>query len=259
MGLNVDRENLAYMADILGCEVGVIHFFYLGLNVGINNRQAASWDKLVDKIRRRLALWNDKHISLEGRITLIQAVLSAVLIYCLSFYRLPRKTLREIVQIQRKFIWGVCEDSSKIPWVIWEDICKKKENGGLGIRNLERFNFALVSKWAWRFLNESNCLWAKVIKSKCGSLGPSGGSCFGRCRVAKSGWWKDVCEFFVGGEGGGMREDCEIMMGNGNKTSFWLDRWIEGKSLKSKFGRLFRIIEQQEAVVSQMGFLGEDD
>ncbi|KAL8517156.1 hypothetical protein ACS0TY_015391 [Phlomoides rotata] len=65
MDLNVDRENLAYMTDILGCEVGLIHFSYLGLNVGINHRRVASWDKLVDKIRRRLALWNDKHISLR--------------------------------------------------------------------------------------------------------------------------------------------------------------------------------------------------
>ncbi|KAL8526563.1 hypothetical protein ACS0TY_015669 [Phlomoides rotata] len=64
MDLNVDRENLAYMTDILGCEVGLIHFSYLGLNVG-NHRRVASWDKLLDKIRRRLASWNDKHISLR--------------------------------------------------------------------------------------------------------------------------------------------------------------------------------------------------
>ncbi|KAL8483512.1 hypothetical protein ACS0TY_026269 [Phlomoides rotata] len=64
MGLNMDSANLQYMADILSCEVGLIPFSYLGLNVGINHKRAASWEKLVEKIRRRLALWNDKHISL---------------------------------------------------------------------------------------------------------------------------------------------------------------------------------------------------
>ncbi|KAL8548914.1 hypothetical protein ACS0TY_007973 [Phlomoides rotata] len=160
MGLNMDRANLEYMAEVLGCEVGMIHFSYLGLNVRINHKRAASWEKLLEKIRRRLALWNDKHISLGGRATLIQTLLSAMPIYCLSFYRFPKKkkTLREIVQIQRKFLG----------WVGWENICKKKENGGLCIRNLENFNYALVSKWAWRFLNEPDSLWARVIKSKYG-------------------------------------------------------------------------------------------
>ncbi|KAL8514880.1 hypothetical protein ACS0TY_013820 [Phlomoides rotata] len=63
MGLNEGNESLSIMVEILGCEVGQIPFPYMGLNVGVNHQRSTSWDKLVNKIRRRLALWNDKHIS----------------------------------------------------------------------------------------------------------------------------------------------------------------------------------------------------
>ncbi|KAL8514362.1 hypothetical protein ACS0TY_013467 [Phlomoides rotata] len=45
MGLNMDRANLEHMADVLGCEVGLIHFSYLGLNMGINHK---CWSQVVE-------------------------------------------------------------------------------------------------------------------------------------------------------------------------------------------------------------------
>ncbi|KAL8507861.1 hypothetical protein ACS0TY_018417 [Phlomoides rotata] len=76
------------MADYLGCEVGQQPLSYLGLNVGIKHWRISSWDKLVARVRGRLAKWNDKHISFGGRATLIQFVLSSIPIFCLSFYRI---------------------------------------------------------------------------------------------------------------------------------------------------------------------------
>jgi hypothetical protein len=35
----------------------------------------------------------------------------------------------------------------KVHWVIWDRMCKPKEVGGLGIRELEIFNTTLVQKW----------------------------------------------------------------------------------------------------------------
>ncbi|KAL8495939.1 hypothetical protein ACS0TY_019890 [Phlomoides rotata] len=99
MGLNTEANSLRCMSSLLGCEEGQRPFSYLDLSVGINHRQTASWTKLVDRIRRRLAKWNDKDMSLGGRATLIQAVLSAIPIYCLSLYRIPKKIIKELIAL----------------------------------------------------------------------------------------------------------------------------------------------------------------
>ena len=44
----------------------------------------------------------------------------------------------------------------------------RKEEGGLGIRNLSTMNKALLGKWTWRFAVEDNSPSKTVIKLKYG-------------------------------------------------------------------------------------------
>lgn len=50
-----------------------------------------------------------------------------------------------------------------------EDICKYKCFGDLGIKNLGSFNWALLEKCVWKFSNEPDRLWARVVKLKYGA------------------------------------------------------------------------------------------
>lgn len=68
-------------------------------------------------------------------------------------------------RLMRKSLWGGSDVNGKIAWVKWDDVCKPKESGGLGIKDLFIFNKALIGKWRWRYLNEPNSLWCRVIKS----------------------------------------------------------------------------------------------
>ena len=36
----------------------------------------------------------------------------------------------------------------------WEQMCKPKEEGRLGLKDMRFFNFALLGKWKWRLVNE---------------------------------------------------------------------------------------------------------
>ncbi|KAL8508301.1 hypothetical protein ACS0TY_018771 [Phlomoides rotata] len=224
------------MADFLGCDVGQQLMSYLGLNVGIKHWRISSWDKLVARVRERLAEWNDKHISFGERATLIQSVLSSIPIYCLSFNRIPKSVIKELIAIQRNFLWGGCEESRKTPWISWNTICKDKKLGGLGIRNLGRFNVSLLSKWIWRFLNEPYRLWARIIQSRHGGLDM-------------------VYERTTYREGARQRgvRNTQNTSGNGEGTDFWRDVWAVEYALCEKFNRLYRLSTQQEARVGGMG------
>lgn len=70
--------------------------------------------------------------------------------------------------IQRIFLWGGGHDQSKIAWVKWETMCLPKDRGGLGIKDINSFNLALLGKWKWSLFQNHNELWAKVLDSKYG-------------------------------------------------------------------------------------------
>ena len=61
-------------------------------------------------------------------------------------------------------------EEKKIAWVKWESVCLPKEKGGIGIRDLRKFNYALLGKWKWSFFHNKGELWARILDSKYGGL-----------------------------------------------------------------------------------------
>jgi hypothetical protein len=44
------------------------------------------------------------------------------------------------------------DEGRNIASISWDNVCKSKEDGGLGVKKLELFNLALCAKWKWRCL-----------------------------------------------------------------------------------------------------------
>lgn len=102
---------------------------------------------MLEKLRNRLNFWGNKHVSLGGRITLLNSVLNAIPIFFLSFMKISAKVVKMVVPIQRDFLWGGVRGGRKICWVNWKRICQPKSKGGLGVRDVKIVNLSLLAKW----------------------------------------------------------------------------------------------------------------
>ncbi|GAU28882.1 hypothetical protein TSUD_293340 [Trifolium subterraneum] len=99
--------------------------------------------------------------------------------------------------------------------------------GGLGVKNLEFFNAALLSKWKWRCVNESDAVWSNVLRFRYGHL-PSkflkGESL--SLGVKDSIWWKDLVGVGDSIASGWFRTNVGCIVGNGKNIDFWKQKWF---------------------------------
>jgi hypothetical protein len=163
-GINVEDRLLSAGAAFLSCRAESIPFKFLGLPVGANPRRLAMWQSVVDTRAKRLNSWSGRLLSYGGRLTLINSVLASLPLYFFSFYKAPVGVIKQLNRIQRNFIWGGGTEDKRLCWVKWDQICRPKDEGGLGVKNLETFNRSLLSKWKWRFIQEGEAIWANLLQ-----------------------------------------------------------------------------------------------
>lgn len=130
----------------------------------------------------------------------------------------------------------------KLCWVKWSQICSSKEVGGLGIKDVEVFNKALLEKWLRRFLVEKNSLWVRTLKA--------------RAKVDEellhnpttSKWWKDInCDDY-----GWFWSNSRRLVGDGEDMELILEGWVNNESPCYKFSRLFNLSVQKNCRVLQV-------
>jgi hypothetical protein len=78
---------------------------------------------------------------------------------------LPRGIIDHISAMVRKFWWGSRKGERKTAWVAWDDMVMPKYRGGLGFRDMEIFNLALLSRQVWRILQDPESLSARTLKA----------------------------------------------------------------------------------------------
>jgi len=96
-------------------------------------------------------------------------VLSSIPIYYMSTILFSKSFLHKITTIIKNFWWtGIQEDNptNPIPFRSWDDICQTKDDGGLGIRDLEIVNRSLIIQAAYNIATEKSSILTAVLKSK---------------------------------------------------------------------------------------------
>jgi hypothetical protein len=175
---------------------------------------------------------------------LIKSTLSNLPTYFLSLFLIPADVAKHIEKIQRNSLWGTFKEVAKFHLIKWELICSPYSHGSLAIKNLRRFNKALLGKLLWHFGVKREAYWRRVIVVKYGSLeggwmskassGPHG---VGLWKFIRSRW--DTFSKFVSFE-----------VGHGSLIRFWDDVWCIEEPLKFVYPELYRIASVKDALVA---------
>ena len=143
---------------------------YLGLPALVGRAKKQSFVYIRERVWRKLQGWKEKLLSQAGRQAgrevLIKAVIQAIPTYTMSCFKLPKGLIKELETLIRKFWWGYSGDSKKVHWVKWERLCEDKEKGGIGFKDIEKFNDSLLAKQVWRMINNPDSLCHRVFKAR---------------------------------------------------------------------------------------------
>jgi hypothetical protein len=119
---------------------------YLGLPSLIGRSRVSSFNGIKGKIWERINGWKEKILSQAGKEVLLKAVVQAIPTYTMSVFQLPKTLCKDINSMMAQFWWGKKDKKSGMAWLSWKKMGLLKDSGGLGYRDLECFNMALLAK-----------------------------------------------------------------------------------------------------------------
>ena len=139
----------------------------MGIPITKKTFASAMWAPVIQKIKNKIHSMGSKWLTLAGKVTLIQSILSSYPIYTNSMILAPKTVMNSICMEIRKFLWqGGKVQNKKFHLVKWTTVKAPKHKGGLGIRDPEQMNKALSAKLVWRLATGKKDWWKEVIRKK---------------------------------------------------------------------------------------------
>jgi hypothetical protein len=163
---NTRREAKEHIISIAGINSTRRYERYLGLPSLVGKSRMAAFMGIKNRIWERINGWKEKFLSQAGKEVLLKAVVQAIPTYTMSVFQLPKKLCADINSMMSKFWWGHKGNNAKVAWMSWAKLGRTKDKGGLGYRDLECFNMALLAKQGWRLIQNPQSLVARIIKDK---------------------------------------------------------------------------------------------
>jgi len=111
-------------------------FIYLGLPVEGKPKRVLFWDHVLNRIKFRLFGWRSWNLSLGVRLILLKFVLSSLRVNALSVFQAHACIISSFDSILWRIFWVGCEDHMKTSWVVWDLVCKRKEEGGQEVKGV---------------------------------------------------------------------------------------------------------------------------
>jgi hypothetical protein len=238
MPTNMDDSRLTHFANALSCKKGQLLFTYLGLPLGITKPSLEHFLPMVQRVEKRLCGIVD-FLDYGGKLLMVKSVLASLPISYMACLDIPVTIKEQIVKYMRHYLWRKrnTEVQSRGPALIaWTTVCKPKDQGGLGVLNLDTQNSALLLKNLHKFYNRLDIPWVNLVWS----------SYYAQGHLEVSFWWKAHLKLLDKFKG---ISRCHI--GDGKSTLFWTDLW-ESECIMHKYPHLLTFSKSTDLSIKQV-------
>lgn len=202
----------------------------MGLPELFGRKKKDLFSSIVDKIKLKAVSWSSGFLSSIGKLTMLKAVLSAIPSFPMTCFQLPVGLCDMIHSALTRFWWDSNMGKKKMCWLAWDKLTKPKGLGGLGFKDIQTFNTALLAKLPWRMLTNPDCLLSRVLLGKyCHKhsllkVQPTKGASHGWTGILAG---RDLLLPQLGRAGG-----------KGTEIKVWLESWISTSSFCISYGPL---------------------
>jgi hypothetical protein len=191
---------------------------YLGLPALVGADKSDCFEHFIDRIIQKINGWKEKLLSIGGKEILLKAVAQAVSVYAMSVFLIPKGVCKRMMDAISQFWWGDDENSKHMHWFAWWKLCYPKKEGGMGFRDFQSFNLAMLAKHIWRLISNPDSLCARVLRAK---YYPDGNILKAGPKAGSSYTWQSILAGLTTFKRGYIWR-----VGNGESINIWTDPWI---------------------------------
>ncbi|XP_018715984.1 uncharacterized mitochondrial protein AtMg00310-like [Eucalyptus grandis] len=137
---------------------------YLGIpsDWGGSKKDIFAW--ILARVNMKLETWKENLLSNGGKEILIKSVVQAIPQYAMSIFKIPVSICKAIEKKIANFWWRNGSKNAGVHWKKWEILKLRKDEGGLGFKDLLAFNKAMLGKQAWRISQQPQSLLSQFMK-----------------------------------------------------------------------------------------------
>ena len=227
---NTEQPLRATLKQSLGIVVEAFSEQYLGMPMAIGRITSSTFNHISDRIRGKIGGWSERNLACAGREVLLKSIAQAIPTYSMSCFQLTKKVCKTITSPMAKYWWGSSLDKRSLHWLSWDKLTQPKIKGGMGFKDPQVFDLAMLGKQGWRLLTNPTSLCARVLKGK---YFPH--TSFLQATIPKSAslTWRAIVAGRKALEAGLIHR-----IGDGSSTSIWNDPWILTTVTMKLVGRL---------------------
>ncbi|KAJ6817592.1 uncharacterized protein M6B38_410995 [Iris pallida] len=211
-------------ALVLGVEKGELPVKYLGVPLTVNYAREQDCQSLVEFTKKRVEGWQAAGLSFGGRIELLRSVIAGIAMFWLQSIQIPVATITKVESMCADFLWR-----GGIHAISWTQLCRPREEGGVGLRSLRAMKEAARVKMAWQFIGGGS-LWADWMASR---------------YLRRSNFWTSRIDNNFSVTFKAILKCRPVLqtaicrsMRDGSSTDLWLDPWLGNRSLLEYLGPL---------------------